>query len=69
MKYEGDLRNCTPERLAEMLEEHNKWRRGVKPFNGVGDNPPFTSYQIGRIIDEAARRLRELNKPTYEDYE
>lgn len=53
MKYEDDLHNCTPEMLAEMLEQHSK---GLKHF-GLNNDV--------EVCEEAARRLRELNKPTY----
>lgn len=58
---EDDIRNATNERLAEMLEEHNKWRRGEKPYDGEGPvvkSAPFSPRLLGQVIDEAARRLR-----------
>ena len=53
MKYEDDLHNCTPERLAEMLEAMT-----------VGLQSWHCTRQAATCM-EAARRLRELGKPTY----
>ena len=48
-------------RLAEMLREHNKWRRGVEPpYDKVGAEPPFDCHELGAIIDEAARRIENM---------
>ena len=46
MKYEDDLHNCTPERLAEMLEEQGKI---------FGE---FSYPFLECLLTEAARRLR-----------
>lgn len=54
------ISKVTNRRLAEMLREHNKWRRGIEPpYDKVGVEPPFDSHELGAIIDEAARRLEE----------
>ena len=55
MKYEDDLHNCTPERLVEMLEN-------IGLDLGVNGD-----LEACAVIGEAARRLRELQKPTYHD--
>ena len=58
----------TSTELAEALEEHNEWRRGTgKYFCYLDDNPledesemeaPFSAEVLGRILDEAAIRLK-----------
>lgn len=57
-KYEDDVHNCTTERLAEMLETYNEWRRGKAPYDKAGAKCPFEPETIGQMIDEAAKRLR-----------
>ena len=53
MNYEDDLHNCTPERLAEMLEEQGKiFGEFAYPF-------------LKELLTEAAHRLREIGKTTY----
>lgn len=50
-------------RLAEMLAEHNKWRRGMEPPYDKGwAQPPFEARELGAIIDEAARRLKASDR-------
>lgn len=57
-KFEGiDINNATSTELADMLEEFNKFRRGLEPY----DKPyamPFDANELGEIIDSASARLR-----------
>ena len=56
--YIGKVSN---RRLAEMLREHNKWRRGIeKPYDKVGAEPPFDAHELGAILEESARRIDEM---------
>ena len=62
-----DIDNASPRHLAEMLLEHNKWRRGEGQYsfceNPVTSVPsPFTPTQLGRIIDKAAEVLKKVEK-------
>lgn len=69
MKYEDDIHNATPARLTEMLEDVAEclleYEENVTLTQEECDAVEF-EYEL---LTEAARRLRELNKPTYEDYE
>lgn len=50
-------------RLAEMIIEHNKWRRGMEhPYDNLGAKPPFEARELGAILDEAARRLKASDR-------
>lgn len=57
-KYEDSIRMATNERLAEMLETYNQWRRWRPPYDKVLSKCPFEVTLIGEMLDEAARRLR-----------
>lgn len=60
-KYYAYIGKVTNRRLAEMLREHNKWRRGIEPpYDKFGVEPPFDSHELGAILDEAARRLETI---------
>lgn len=59
-KYEH-IANASDERLAEMLEEHNRWRRGEKPYDKF-EPMPFDAHELGLIIEEAAKRLRNIQR-------
>lgn len=52
------IREADNASLAEMLETHNRWRRGDKPYDRVGVEMPFNSLELGVLLDEAAARLR-----------
>jgi hypothetical protein len=52
---------ATHKRLAEMLREHNKWRRGEPPYDSIGANPPFLPIELGVLIEEAARRIESID--------
>lgn len=60
---EENIKHATNELLAEWIETHNQWRRGLPPYDTTGCEPPFEPKDLGLILDEAARRLRE--KPKY----
>lgn len=61
IKSYDHIEKSTNRRLAEMLREHNKWRRGIeKPYDKIGAQAPFDSHELGLIIDEAARRLENI---------
>lgn len=50
-------------RLAEMITEHNKWRRGIEPpYDKTGAEAPFDPHELGAILDEAARRLKASDR-------
>ena len=50
-------------RLAEMITEHNKWRKGIEPpYDDLGAKPPFEPKELGAILDEAARRLKASDR-------
>ena len=58
--------------LAEALEEHNTWRRGIGKYYWV-DSPleehaememPFSPEVIGRFLDEAIARLKIIGDLT-----
>lgn len=55
------IHNATNERLAEMVDTHNKWRRGET------DEQPFSPTELGVILDEVARRLRIPPHITFND--
>lgn len=59
-KFEGiDIGNATSTELADMLEEFNKFRRGLEPY----DKPykmPFDAHELGEIIDSASMQLRYI---------
>lgn len=68
------IRHATNERIAQMLEEHNKWRRGQDPYNQEDDKGyyipsamPFDATELGIIIEEAVRRLRIPPHQTFND--
>ena len=52
--------------LAEALEEHNTWRRGIGKYYWVDNHlkehaemePPFSPPVLGLFIDEAIARLK-----------
>ncbi|MBQ2175542.1 MAG: hypothetical protein II453_10945 [Alphaproteobacteria bacterium] len=56
---------ATHKRLAEMLREHNKWRRGEPPYDGdepeTHKEPPFTVKELGVLLEEAARRIAAID--------
>lgn len=51
---------ATHKRFAEMLREHNKWRRGEPPYDKAGVLPPFEPKELGVLIEEAARRIENI---------
>ena len=55
---------ATHKRFAEMLREHNKWRRGEPPYDDddpeTRESPPFTPKELGILIEEAARRIENI---------
>ena len=64
-KPQDDIHNATPLRLAEMLEDTaNEYRLKAK-YSFPIDKSFY--YKKAELLDEAARRLRELQKPTYHD--
>lgn len=44
--------------LARELKEHNKWRRGVPPYDEIGAEPPLSGEALGDFIDMCAAFLR-----------
>ena len=52
---------ATHKRFAEMLREHNKWRRGEPPYDKAGALPPFEPKELGVLIEEAARRIESID--------
>lgn len=65
MKYEDDIHNCTNERLAEMLDEYNDWRRGKLPYDQPGCPAPIKASGLGVLLDEISARLRTKNKEQF----
>lgn len=47
------------ERCIQILTEHNKWRRGVAPYDGMPPNkmPEATPKELGEAIDFAINKL------------
>lgn len=54
------IHHATNKRLAEMLREHNKWIRGEQPYDKAGVLPPFEPKELGVLIEEAARRIENI---------
>lgn len=65
MKYEDDLHNCTPERLAEMLEETaEEALKYAKTIQLSWEAHEAVEFEYGLLM-ESARRLHELQNPTF----
>jgi hypothetical protein len=66
LEYEGEM---TPEQIktmsaakvAKQLQEYQKYRRGEPPYiyGIVPHRQPFTSFELGAIIDRAIELLTE----------
>ena len=67
MKYEDDLHNCTPECIANMIEEIAEEAYKFAIMSKVDEEVMDAVIFENKILYEAARRLRELQKPTYHD--
>ena len=48
----------TAEAIA-ILRTHNKWRRGIKPYDEVGVRPPYSPHDIGIAIDYAINYMTD----------
>ena len=61
------IRNATNGRLAEMLETHNAWRCGLKPYDKAGAEMPFDAHELTLLLKEAAARLRIKPREQFND--
>lgn len=60
-------KEMTDYRLAECLDEFNKWRRGIEPFN---NRMPISNEFLGEIFDEVVCRLKtEKHYPDNYNYD
>lgn len=50
-----------PKKIAECLEEFNKWRRSEGVYSEPGCCSPFSAYMLGKVIDGAVACLRASN--------
>jgi len=64
MEYEH-IHMATKERLAEMLDLHNNYRRGLPPFDEPGSKPPFNPTELGVLLDEISARLKVPHKTPF----
>lgn len=47
-------------RAIDRLREHNKWRRGVAPYDEDGALMPDGPREVGKVIDEVADCFDEM---------
>jgi hypothetical protein len=66
-KYQDDIHNATPERLAEMLEEIANSAKQYAIQTAVNKTIMDAVVTEYNILYEAAHRIRETAKPTYND--
>lgn len=55
----------TIDECIKILTEHNKWRRGIEPYDDSRKEFPFGVKAVGEAIDyaiEELHRLRGLEK-------
>lgn len=45
--------------LADKLDLYNHWRRGDCPFEEPGCEPPMTPKELGLLIEEVIKILRD----------
>lgn len=53
------IKTMSAAEIAKQLQEHQKWRRGVPPYEYGGYNMPFRPHELGAIIDRAVELLKE----------
>lgn len=55
------IKTMSAAEIAKQLQEHQKWRSGVPPYEYGGYNMPFRPHELGAIIDRAVELLAEAH--------
>lgn len=58
-----EIKAMSAAEVANHLVEYQKWRRGESPYDYgfYSHHNPFTSYELGAIIDRAVKILKEAH--------
>lgn len=58
-----EIKTMSAAKVAECLQEYQKYRRGVPPYDyGTCGDLPFTGIELGMIIDRAVELLKGESK-------
>lgn len=62
LELEAEEEKMTASEVADILAEHNKWRRGEGEYVGAGAKCNITPKELGIAIDRAVEILRSVKE-------
>lgn len=62
LDLEAEEEEMTAAEVADILEEHNKWRRGEGEYAEAGAKCSITAEELGTAIDRAVKILRNVKE-------